>query len=81
MLIMKGTPGAYDRKGFDYGTKSVLRAVERSGSFSLLGGGDTSTAAKLFRVDRKKISYISLAGGAMVEFLSGKKLPGVEALR
>ncbi len=81
MLIMKGTPGAYVKKGYEKGTKAVLKAVEKAGCFSLLGGGDTSTVVAMFRINRKKISYISLAGGAFIEFLSGKKLPGVEALK
>ena len=81
MLIMKGTPGNYLMKGFDKGTREILKAVEGSKAFSLLGGGDTSTAVGLFGIDKKKITYVSLAGGAFIEFVSGRKLPGIEALK
>ena len=81
MLIMKGTPGAYVKKGYETGTKAVLKSVEKADCFSLLGGGDTSTVVEMFNINKKKISYISLAGGALIELLSGKKLPGVEALK
>jgi phosphoglycerate kinase len=80
-LLMKGPVGTYEKKGFDLGTKEVLKAVESSQCFSLLGGGHTSSLIDRFGIDPKKISYVSLSGGALIEFLSGKKLPGVEALK
>ena len=81
MLVMKGTPGNYLKKGFDVGTRNVLRAVADSDCFSLLGGGDTSTSVNMFGINKNRISYVSLAGGAFIEFMSGKKLPGVQALK
>ena len=49
------------------------------GAYSLVGGGDSVAAIKKFRLE-KKVSYISTGGGAMLEYLEGKKLPGVEAI-
>ena len=81
MLIMKGPMGVFEEKNFAHGTKSVLKAIERARCLSLLGGGHTSTLVDLFRIDKKRISYVSLAGGAFIEFISGNKLPAIEALK
>lgn len=81
MVIMKGPMGVFEKKQFAHGTRIVLKAIERTKCLSLLGGGHTSTLVDLFRIDKKKITYISLAGGAFIEYISGKKLPGLEALK
>jgi phosphoglycerate kinase len=71
--------GKYEDDKFKYGTKSVLQEIANSKAFSLAGGGHTIAAIELFNLT-SKISYISTAGGALIEFLMGKKLPGVVAL-
>lgn len=80
-IFMKGPPGAYEKKGFGAGTKKLLSAVALSSGFSLLGGGDSTTALDYFKINKNKISYISLSGGAMLLYMAGEKLPGLEALQ
>ena len=60
---------------FNYGTKGVLTAIADSKAFSLAGGGNTIAAIEEYGLT-KKIGYISTAGGALIEFLMGKKLAG-----
>jgi phosphoglycerate kinase len=71
--------GVYENKEFNYGTKKVFEAIANSKAFSLAGGGNTIAAIDEYGLS-KKIGYISTAGGALIEFLMGKKLPGVVAL-
>ena len=78
-IVVSGPMGVYENKEFNYGTKSVLEAIADSEAFSLAGGGNTIAAIQEYGLT-KKIGYISTAGGALIEFLMGKKLPGVVAL-
>lgn len=78
-IYFKGPAGNFELKGFDVGTKGVIKGIVNSGAFTFMGGGHSVTAAKNFNF-LDKFSYVSLAGGALVKFLSGKKLPGVENL-
>ncbi|MGA2385135.1 MAG: phosphoglycerate kinase [Candidatus Bathyarchaeia archaeon] len=78
-IVVSGPMGVYENKEFNYGTKKVFEAIADSKAFSLAGGGNTIAAIAEYGLT-KKISYISTAGGALIEFLMGKKLPGVTAL-
>ena len=78
-IVVSGPMGVYENKEFNYGTKAVFEAIANSKAFSLAGGGNTIAAIEEYGLT-KKISYISTAGGALIEFLMGKKLPGVVAL-
>jgi len=78
-IVISGPPGVYEREEFLKGTKGILESIAASKAFSLVGGGHTVAAVKEFEV-ADKMSYISTAGGALIEFLMGKKLPGVAAL-
>ena len=78
-IVVSGPMGVYENKEFNYGTKGVFEAIANSKAFSLAGGGNTIAAIQEYDLT-KKISYISTAGGALIEFLMGKKLPGVVAL-
>lgn len=78
-IVVSGPMGVYENKEFNYGTKRVLEAIANSKGFSLAGGGNTIAAIEEYGLG-KKIGYISTAGGALIEFLMGKKLPGVVAL-
>jgi phosphoglycerate kinase len=80
-VVAKGTPGAYEEKGFERGTKGLLEIIADLDAFTLIGGGDTNQAIKKFGIDKKKFSYVSLAGGAFITALSGEKLPAIEALK
>ena len=69
-------------ESFSKGTVSVGESVSQStnnGSFSLVGGGDSVAAVKKFKFENK-VSYVSTGGGAMLESLEGKTLPGIKAL-
>jgi len=78
-IVVSGPMGVYENSEFAYGTKGVFGEIAGSKAFSLAGGGHTIAALQEFGLS-KKISYISTAGGALIEFLMGKKLPGVTAL-
>jgi phosphoglycerate kinase len=78
-IVVSGPMGVYESKAFNYGTKTVFEAIADSKAFSLAGGGNTIAAIQEYGLS-KKIGYISTAGGALIEFLMGKKLPGVVAL-
>ena len=78
-IVVSGPMGVYENKEFNYGTKKVFESIANSKAFSLAGGGNTIAAIQEYGLT-KKIGYISTAGGALIEFLMGKKLPGVVAL-
>ena len=78
-IVVSGPMGVYEKKEFNYGTKKVFEAIANSKAFSLAGGGNTIAAINEYGLS-KRIGYISTAGGALIEFLMGKKLPGVVAL-
>ncbi len=78
-LLWNGPVGAFELPRFAEGTKAVAKAVAESAAFSVAGGGDTLAAVETFGV-KDKISYLSTAGGAFLEFLEGKILPAVAAL-
>jgi phosphoglycerate kinase len=71
--------GVFEKPPFAEGTLGVARAVAASPAFSVIGGGDTVAAITRAGV-ADRIGYLSTAGGAFLEFLEGRKLPGVEAL-
>ena len=71
--------GLFEKEEFSLGTKAVAKAVAKAEGYTIIGGGDTIAAVDKFE-DWEKIDYVCTGGGAMLEFLSGKKLPGLEAL-
>ena len=78
-IFVNGPAGVYENELFAYGTDKIWKAIASSSAYSVIGGGDTVTAASKF-IDLKDVSYVCTAGGAMVRFLSGKKLPLIEAM-
>ncbi|CAF1580503.1 unnamed protein product, partial [Didymodactylos carnosus] len=82
-IVWNGPMGVFEKKTFEHGTKSLMEAVlERSKDpsvTSIIGGGDTATAALKYGAEGK-VSHISTGGGASLELLEGKELPGVSAL-
>ncbi|MFH1056183.1 MAG: phosphoglycerate kinase [Candidatus Micrarchaeota archaeon] len=80
-VYVKGPLGKFEELQFELGTKIVFQALEKTKAFTLMGGGHTLTALDKFGIPKKKISHISIAGGALLEMLQGKPLPAVEALK
>ncbi|RLG00691.1 MAG: phosphoglycerate kinase [Candidatus Wolframiiraptor sp.] len=80
-IIVKGPAGAYEHEEFRKGTREIYSALAESKAFTLIGGGDSSTAIKLVGLKIDDFSYVSLAGGALIHYLSGKTMPGVEILK
>lgn len=78
-IVWNGPMGVFEKEPFAAGTVGVARAVADSGAFSVIGGGDTIAAVQRAGV-MDRIGYVSTAGGAFLEFLEGRVLPGVAAL-
>lgn len=82
-LLWNGPMGVFEMSNFAEGTKFVAEAIAqatRSGAFSLVGGGDSVAAINQMGLD-EAVSYVSTGGGAMLELLEGKILPGVKAIQ
>lgn len=79
-ILWNGPLGVFEFANFAEGTKALSLAIAQSDAFSVAGGGDTIAAIEKFDI-KDKISYISTAGGAFLEFLEGKKLPAIEILK
>lgn len=78
-IVWNGPMGVFENPKFAQGTFGIARAVADSKAFSIVGGGDSAAAVAQSGME-SKITHISTGGGASLEFLSGQKLPGVEAL-
>ncbi len=78
-VVWNGPVGVFELDQFGEGTKAIARAIAETKAYTLAGGGDTIAAVQKYDI-YDKVSYISTAGGAFLEFLEGKKLPAVDIL-
>ncbi len=78
-VVWNGPVGVFEFDQFGAGTEKIAKAIAETSAFTLAGGGDTIAAIQKYDI-YDKVSYISTAGGAFLEFLEGKKLPAVEIL-
>ena len=68
--------GIFEKEAFSYGTKEITEIISNSFAYTFIGGGDSVSAINKFS-DKKNFNHISTGGGASLEYLEGKKLPGV----
>ncbi|MGB4400649.1 MAG: phosphoglycerate kinase [Daejeonella sp.] len=81
-ILWNGPMGVFEMEKFQQGTKSIAEAVveaTKKGAFSLIGGGDSAAAVAKFGFN-DDVSYVSTGGGALLEYMEGKELPGVKAI-
>jgi phosphoglycerate kinase len=82
-LLWNGPMGVFEMANFEQGTRAIAEAVvaatKENGAFSLIGGGDSAAAIAKFNME-DQVSYVSTGGGALLEYMEGKELPGVKAI-
>ena len=81
-ILWNGPMGVFEMEKFQHGTKTIAEATAKAtaqGSYSLIGGGDSVAAINKYKL-QDKVSYVSTGGGALLEYMEGKILPGVKAI-
>ncbi|MBI5299650.1 MAG: phosphoglycerate kinase [Deltaproteobacteria bacterium] len=79
-VLWNGPLGYAEYKVFRHGTEAIAKAVSACKGTTIIGGGETVAAINFLKIPHSKFTHVSTGGGAMIEYLSGKNLPGIEAL-
>jgi phosphoglycerate kinase len=79
VIVWNGPMGKFEETPYDKGTRAIMEAIIDSDAYSLIGGGESVQAVEESG-NMEKISFVSTGGGAMLEYLSGNKMPGIDAL-
>jgi len=82
-ILWNGPMGVFEMPNFEAGTVAIAKAIVKAtekGAFSLVGGGDSVATINQYNM-ADKVSYVSTGGGAMLEYIEGKELPGISAVK
>jgi 3-phosphoglycerate kinase len=80
MIVLAGPMGRYEVEGHGQGTERIFKAVSESNAFKIVGGGDSLSVLSIYNLE-EKFDWVSVGGGACLEFLAKRTLPGIEALK